>query len=957
VAAADTNWAQEDVSDASGNVLQDLNHAGAPSGMFADVADTDVDVETLTVSNVDKAGADQYGTLTLNGDGSYTYVLNDANAAVDALDDGETLTETYTYTVTDGDLTDTATLTITIFGSNDAPVAAADTNWAQEDVSDASGNVLQDLNHAGAPSGMFADVADTDVDVETLTVSNVDKAGADQYGTLTLNGDGSYTYVLDNTNATVQGLDDGETLTETYTYTVSDGDLTDTATLTITIFGSDDTATVTTAIADGPDATVYEAGLNPAGSDAGSDNETVTGSFTVSATDGILNVVIGGTTFTLAEVQDFDGSDTVNTEEGVLTLMDYTGDSFSGTIDYSYTLSATIDNDSKVPSGDDEVTLDHFDDSVEISVNGIGGTTASDDLVIRAIDDAPFAIDPDMAFVANVTNSEGTATDVPLDVDGNIDNNVGADQIGTLTFATVNGSDSGFTSGGLTIYLYVSADGQTLIGSTTVPDADPTTYTADDVVVTNNQVFGVVLNTDGDFALSDDSYDFTLYQQIDGGLTTFNVADAGFDFYGGNDPYTYFDDTITDDANGEQDILLTAMINGVSAGTTNTSNIAGGVGSGNSVGDTADGPEAVRVDYVHGLTGDPAKNETDANYNLVNNQDHVFDGHNTANGASATFTGINGGDPTSDILISAFDDNDGNDVVGDGTLDTITSVEITYNGETKTALRSDGTMAIIVGAVTYTVNWSDADTVTVEGVVSDTTIATYTADGLTSIDYQWAGGQEFKIGGFGAGVPTPGEVINMDFDLQLADADGDTVLIQDGIQIQISPEDHEVYMGTDDNDVMDGATLSDSAAQAVTLVGGAGDDTLTGGDANDILIGGAGNDILTGGDGVDVFDFNQGDEGTVMTPAVDTITDFTSEDILDLADMLVGETDDAATLEGYLSFNFAGGDTTVNVSITNGGDVVQQIVLQGVDLTSGNTLSNQDIIQNLLDSGSLNTDV
>ncbi|WP_280551543.1 hypothetical protein, partial [Halomonas sp. 25-S5] len=99
--------------------------------------------------------------------------------------------------------------------------------------------------------------------------------------------------------------------------------------------------------------------------------------------------VIGGTTFTLAQVQAFDGSQTVSTGEGTLTLDGYTGDSFGGTIDYTYTLDATIDNDSKSATGNDAVTLDHFDDSLAIQVNGVGGTTASDNLVIRAIDDVP----------------------------------------------------------------------------------------------------------------------------------------------------------------------------------------------------------------------------------------------------------------------------------------------------------------------------------------------------------------------------------------------------------------------------------------------------------------------------------------------------------------------------------------------------------------------------------------
>ncbi|MDJ0658835.1 MAG: VCBS domain-containing protein, partial [Crocosphaera sp.] len=55
-----------------------------------------------------------------------------------------------------------------------------------------------------------------------------------EYGFLLLNADGSYSYTLDNNNPDVDGLDDGETLSEVFRYTNSDGDLTASAPLTIT---------------------------------------------------------------------------------------------------------------------------------------------------------------------------------------------------------------------------------------------------------------------------------------------------------------------------------------------------------------------------------------------------------------------------------------------------------------------------------------------------------------------------------------------------------------------------------------------------------------------------------------------------------------------------------------------------------------------------------------------------
>ena len=284
----------------------------------------------------------------------------------------------------DGDF---ATGIVNVEVSDDLPTANDDgpETVTEDATSFVSGNVLDNDDANADQAAAF--VGWSGADAATIATLN-------SFGTLVQNGDGSWSYTLDNSLATTQALTAADTMDYVLNYTMADADGDeDTATLTITIKGADDDATVETAQAEGPDATVYEAGLNPDGSDAASDSETVTGSFDVSASDGILTVVIGGTTFTLAEVQAFDGSDSVTTGEGTLTLTGYTGDAMSGTIAYSYTLDGTIDNDSIVPSGDDAVTLAHFDDSVEISVNGLGGTTASDDLVIRAIDDVPAAED------------------------------------------------------------------------------------------------------------------------------------------------------------------------------------------------------------------------------------------------------------------------------------------------------------------------------------------------------------------------------------------------------------------------------------------------------------------------------------------------------------------------------------------------------------------------------------
>ncbi|TGP85225.1 VCBS domain-containing protein, partial [Mesorhizobium sp. M8A.F.Ca.ET.218.01.1.1] len=171
-----------------------------------------------------------------------------------------------------------------------------------------SGDVLtNDVSGADTPKGF---VAWSGADAAAITALNT-------YGTLTQNANGTWSYVLDNSKAATQALTSGSHLSYDlhYTMTDADGD-TSSAKLTITVNGADDTASVVTASAQGADNTVYEAGLNPDGSNAASSSETSTGSFTIAASDGIKEIVIGGTTFSFAQVQGFNGSQTVNTGEG-----------------------------------------------------------------------------------------------------------------------------------------------------------------------------------------------------------------------------------------------------------------------------------------------------------------------------------------------------------------------------------------------------------------------------------------------------------------------------------------------------------------------------------------------------------------------------------------------------------------------------------------------------------------
>lgn len=152
-----------------------------------------------------------------------------------------------------------------------------------------------------------------------------------------------------------------------------------------------------------------------------------------------------------------------------------------------------------------------------------------------------------------------------------------------------------------------------------------------------------------------------------------------------------------------------------------------------------------------------------------------------------------------------------------------------------------------------------------------------------------------------------------------------------------------------------GADTLIGSANSELLSGGVGNDLLVAGTGNDILVGGPGDDVLTGGGGVDIFVWRAADAG------MDTVTDFAAGvagDVLDLADILEGEHASPASLGSYLSFSFDGHNTTIVIDSDGEGSAApaQSIILQSVDLTANNTLSNAAIISNLLNDGNLRVD-
>ncbi|WP_249139332.1 VCBS domain-containing protein [Bradyrhizobium japonicum] len=198
---------------------------------------TDTDVDTIanafTAVGSPTASAAGYGTFTMTAAGVWTYTLDNANAAVQALNTGETLTDTFTVTTLDGTA---QVVTVTIHGTNDAAIVSGTMTGS---VTEAGGIANATPGSPSATGTLFA--ADVDNASNTFTAVSSPKASTNGYGTFTLTAAGVWTYTLDNASAAVQALNVGGTLTDSFTVTALDGTP---QVVTVTIHGSNDAAII-----------------------------------------------------------------------------------------------------------------------------------------------------------------------------------------------------------------------------------------------------------------------------------------------------------------------------------------------------------------------------------------------------------------------------------------------------------------------------------------------------------------------------------------------------------------------------------------------------------------------------------------------------------------------------------------------------------------------------------------
>jgi len=436
--------------------------------------DTDIDGDSLSVdvSSVGTFATTQGGTIVVAADGHYTYTPAAAFTGIDTFD----------YTVTDGTLTDTGTLNISVGATNDDPVATDDTGAVDEDATltvAAINGVLQ--------------TNDTDPDGDTLTVGAIrtgPEAGSGTagtlgsaltgtYGTLTLNADGSYTYVADQ--AAADALASGVTATDTFTYTASDGKGgADAAEIVITITGTNDAATVSAAT----EALVEtDAPVTASGTLTSSDVDNPDNAFTAET----INGTIGTLTIDTAGAWNFTaGSAYDNLNVGDSVNETFTVSSIDGT---TSTVAITINgtNDAATVSSATEALAE-----TDAPVTASGTLTSTDpdnaddtftaDTIVGTI--GTFTIDAAGAWTFTANSAYDN-----LNVGDNVNetfNVTSVDGTASTVAITINGTNDAATVSSATEALAETDAPVTASGTLTSTDPDnvDNTFTADTIVGT-----------------------------------------------------------------------------------------------------------------------------------------------------------------------------------------------------------------------------------------------------------------------------------------------------------------------------------------------------------------------------------------------------------------------------------------------------------------------------------------
>ncbi|WHS55175.1 retention module-containing protein [Pseudomonas brassicacearum] len=654
---------------------------------------------TLTITGYDPA----------TGVVSYTYTLTD-NETHPAGGGANSITEQFPVVAVDTD-GDTATGTLDVNITDDVPQAIDDShaNTASETLVTLTGNVLPN-DHQGA------DRIPTGPDSGPI----IGGTFTGTYGTLVLNPNGTYTYTLDTSDPQFVALHGGGSGTETFTYTLTDADGdTSTANLVLQVHNNDDPVVLVGLDAEGGELSLQEKNLSD-GSSPDASALTQSGTFTVTALDGVQTLSVGGINVVTGGVAAGFPQSITTALGNTLTITGY--NATTGVVSYSYTL---LDNEAHPNANGANSLSEQF----AVVATDDNGTTANGNLDVNIVDDLPKAVDDSNASTASETNLTLTGSVLTNDTQGADHVASGPITPGTFTGTygtlvlnadgsytyTLNAADADFKG------LHGGGDGSETF-TYTLTDADGDTSTANLVLQVHNNDDPVIIT-----GLDSDGGELTLQEK---NLRDGSSPDAPALTQSGTFTVTALDGVQTLSVGG-----INVVTGGVAAGfpqsiTTalgNTLTITGfnavtGVVSysytllDNEAHPNANGANSLSEQFAVVVTDD---NGTTANGNLdVNIVDDLPKAVDDSNASTASETNLT---LTGSVLTN---DTQGADHVASGPI-----TPGTFTGTYGTlVLNADG-------SYTYTLNTADADFKGLHGGGDGSETFTYTltdADGDTS---------------------------------------------------------------------------------------------------------------------------------------------------------------------------------------------------------------------------------
>ena len=272
-----------------------------------------------------------YGWLVLNANGTWTYTLDNARTATDALAQDAHASDIFSYTESDHHGgTSTTTLTIDITGANDAPTLAVVNAGTLTDtaVNDSFSDLTGPLIGTDVDSGETGALTYAVLDATSPTVITV----AGHYGSLTVNENGTYSYVADAT--AINALHAG-TYADTFTVQTTDvHGATGSATLTVNVTGANDAPVIDVdniSVSEPDDEQVTVSGLSVTDVDAAA-NETFTITAAAADSSSSVSLASGSGSGSLADINAVlqtviynEGPAEPSTDKVTLTVADVHG--------------------------------------------------------------------------------------------------------------------------------------------------------------------------------------------------------------------------------------------------------------------------------------------------------------------------------------------------------------------------------------------------------------------------------------------------------------------------------------------------------------------------------------------------------------------------------------------------------------------------------------------------------